>query len=200
MHLSICVSIATLVGGCNNSGAPQPKASQTTEQTVREVTLEDVAELPSEAQLAAFMWNGTFTDKLKEPAKSGLEQATELELVSLHPYMPEGVSSFDQREVLGVVRISDAKTRQLLLSALDKDVRKWEEEWGSECFDPRHAIRFEHEGKKYSVVICFDCNNIVVYVDGKYQPQLNFFTAGSPVTLQVFNALLTAGKVPLAPE
>jgi hypothetical protein len=55
-----------------------------------------------------------------------------------------------------------------------------------------------HQGKTINLDICFSCGIVAVYVDGKLDKQQDFYTYER--AQQVFDAFLTAGKIPLAPK
>ena len=64
------------------------------------------------------------------------------------------------------------------------------------CFDPRHAIAVKYEGKSLYLSICFQCNQVFVYVDGQNDVALRFYTSDTPEP--VFDDVLKAAGVPLA--
>jgi hypothetical protein len=69
---------------------------------------------------------------------------------------------------------------------------------GKKCFLPRHGIRVKHAGKVADFVICFECNNVRVYVDGGAETE--FLVSDSPA--KMFNDILKdAGvKLPAQPK
>jgi hypothetical protein len=148
----------------------------------------------------AYRWDGSLDERLPEPAKSALEQAEELELISLDPRKPakgeDTTHTFHRRKILGTTRITDTETRRFLLAALNYGLREASE--GAECFEPRHCIRVKHQGKVIEVVICFACDLGAVYIDGKLGPDFQFVIDESPRT--VFDGLLSAGRIQIARE
>jgi hypothetical protein len=102
-------------------------------------------------------------NKIPESAKAILEQADQFELLSLRPY-PFVEGGFHQHEILGRTEIVDAKTRNSLVTALEKGVA---ENHGSEmmCFNPRHGIHVTRHGKKVDFLICFECLQVQIHSD-----------------------------------
>jgi hypothetical protein len=143
-------------------------------------------------------WNGNLTDQISETVRTALEQSSEFELLSLDPkHRDEGSpTEFYRRRVIGKTIIQDTATRNRLLGALDAGVRA--EHINNKCFDPRHAIRVEHGGKKLYLSMCFHCGHVYVFLDDKLVQQDYFGTASSP--LPVFDEILKAAGVPLAED
>jgi len=56
---------------------------------------------------------------------------------------------------------ADATTREALLQALDQSIR--EGDMHAACFDPRHAIHAEVDGKVIDILICFHCQGYELY-------------------------------------
>jgi hypothetical protein len=184
----VAVCVICLFGGCGNDSL-----------------VEDEEKEPSQTEVSlrhwfqqAYRWDGSLDKELPEPAKSALEQAEELELVSLDPGKPakgeNPKSTFHKRKILGTTRITDRETRRFLLAAFNEGLREANE--SAECFEPRHCIRVKHQGKVIEVVICFACDLGVVYIDGKLDPDLQFTTDHSPRA--VFDALLSASRIQIA--
>ncbi|HEY1786278.1 MAG TPA: hypothetical protein VGG30_12040, partial [Pirellulales bacterium] len=68
-------------------------------------------------------------------------------------------------KVLASKEIDDAKIRKDVVDAIKKAVAK--EALPAECFIPRHAISTQYEAKKYVLVICFQCSQMLVYIGGE---------------------------------
>jgi hypothetical protein len=103
-------------------------------------------------------------NRIPEGAKAILEQPDQFELLSLNPFRRTNSlkGSFHGYQVLGRAVITNAESRQKLISAFEKGVR---ENKGMEnlCFDPRHGIHVTHDGKSADFVICFQCLQVLVY-------------------------------------
>jgi hypothetical protein len=64
-----------------------------------------------------------------------------------------------------------------------------------DCFDPRHAIRVQHEGKSIYLLICFECEQVYVYVGDELDRDKWFPIKAS--AQPVFDEVLKAAGVPL---
>jgi hypothetical protein len=112
----------------------------------------------------------TLERKLPEQARAILEKATEFELYSLEPDEEEKSAGKPTRlrgwKVLGKTTVKKAEAGKDLLDALEKGVASRRAR-GAKCFDPRHAIRAAHDGKRVDLLICFACGWVYVYYDGQ---------------------------------
>ncbi|HYF48159.1 MAG TPA: hypothetical protein VEJ63_02060 [Planctomycetota bacterium] len=134
--------------------------------------------------------------KLSETASNILKKADKLTLYSLDPDPRlNDKNAFHDVHVLGSVDLKDTG-RTTLLNALEKGIAD-DKVVAQACFNPRHGIRAEHEGKRVDIVVCFQCWKIKVFepndAEGKYvvigrgpQPELD--------------KLLTDAGVKLAPK
>jgi hypothetical protein len=176
-QLFVAISIALIFAGCRKQPAD-----------------------PSLELLAR--WDGSLDEHIPKPVRTALLQSNEFELYSLDPKYRDVAQpkEFFRRKVIGKTVVSDAQTRRRLLATLNsavKEGRDANEKLGAKsCFDPRHAIRVEHEGKSYYLVICFECYHVYVYVDDKLDQKLYFPISESP--LAALNAVLSAAGLPLA--
>ena len=93
--------------------------------------------------------------------------------------------------MLGKTTLKGAEARTLV-EAFDGGVREFQG-GPARCFSPRHGIRAVHDGKTADFIICFECAQVRVNVDGKEAQ--GFLISDSPAT--VFNALLTKAGVAL---
>ena len=145
-------------------------------------------------------WNGKLSDKFPEPVRTALEQTPEFELLSLDPKHrdEDAPTEFYRRRVVGKIIIKDAATRNRLLGALDASVRAEKPMSGGACFNPRHAIRAQHSGKTFYLVICFHCDNVYVYADDDLEHQDYIHIDRSP--LSVFDDVLKSANIPLAED
>jgi hypothetical protein len=146
---------------------------------------------------AAPHWDGKLTDKIPAPVRTALEQAQELELLSLEPKRPDPSFADDEnrRSVLGKTRITNDATLSKILTALDAGARP-DKLSPAFCFEPQHAIRIKHSGKTLYLVMCFECQQVKVFVDDEPEVKLNFLINSSPEL--VFDEVLKAAGIPLA--
>jgi hypothetical protein len=132
-------------------------------------------------------------------AKAILEKAGNFELLSLDLLTPQDDSkgTFHGWKVLGKKAIDKAEVRKTLVEVFKKGVAEYKG-MGKPCFFPRHGIRVQHEGKSADFLICFECENVRVYVNGDGEQE--FLVSGSPA--QTFNNVLKeAGvKLPAQPK
>jgi hypothetical protein len=132
---------------------------------------------------------------IPDQARTVLEKAEQIELLSLHPDRPldKPKEDFHGWKVLGKTVVKDAETRKKLVAALARGVKENKGE-AALCFNPRHGIRATHDGKTADFVICFECFHGRVYVGDKELK--GFLTTDSPE--KEFDKVLTDAKVPLA--
>src|SRR5262249_68024 len=102
---------------------------------------------------------------LPDQAKAILQKATMLELYSLEPDEEETATTKPKRhfgwKVLGKTTLKKSEEAgKELLAAWDKAIAKG---LPARCFDPRHAIHAEHDGKTLDLLICFQCGRVYVY-------------------------------------
>ncbi len=139
---------------------------------------------------------GSAKQKFKMPEKTlaALEQAEKFELLSLYPYPPEKKSPTDFHgwKVLGRTQIKDKQTREQLIAAFKRSVEE-NDGYAAACFDPRHGIRVQYQGKTVDWVICCECAQVREYMDDDMQS--GFLTSGSVKT--VFNKVLREAGVEL---
>lgn len=133
--------------------------------------------------------------KIPEPARTALEGADQLELLSIDPSRRRETSADDFHgwRVLGRTQVQDADARKRLAAALRKGAGESDGSVAA-CFSPRHGVRATHAGKTVDLVICFECLQVKVY--SADEPDGSFLTAGSPQP--VFDQILREAGVPLA--
>ena len=110
---------------------------------------------------------------------------------------PEGSpATFHGWLVLGKTLVASAEIRQSLLTALKEGLAASEGDYAM-CFDPRHAIRATAEnGEAADVVICFECDQVEVYLGPNSEPDQHLLTTASPEP--EFDKVLREAGVPLA--
>jgi len=136
-------------------------------------------------------------NELPASALEILEGAETLILVSVDFRKEERDETkfFHGFQTLGEIEVKNAAERKELLAALRKGVEE-NQDTGAKCFVPRHGIRATFKGKSVDLVICFEC--MWVYVYESDQKRRILMTSDSPQP--VFDKLLKAAKVPLAPK
>jgi hypothetical protein len=121
--------------------------------------------------IAAFVQSGctykSRPDKIPTPLRSALESAASLELLSLNPLQPLEAKSddFHHFRVLGKTSISDPATVRKIVTAFESGVSDYDGVPAS-CFNPRHGIRIDDGAHRTDLVICFECEQVEVFVDG----------------------------------
>lgn len=139
-------------------------------------------------------------------AQAILEKATPYELLSLEPSGSDDdedkdkkVEKFHGWRVLGKTAVKEADARKTVLTALVKGMAE-NDGSAAKCFNPRHGLRAVHDKKTVDLVICFECLQVEVYVDGKQVHPAGargpFLTSESPQP--TLDMLLKDAKVPLA--
>jgi hypothetical protein len=148
----------------------------------------------------ASKWDGSLHERIPDEVRDALLHGKNVELFSLDPaHREEGYpKEFYRRRVLGKTSVSETDTRRLLASVNDAvaEEAKPKATSGAACFDPRHAIRVQHDGKMFYVLICFECHHVYVYVNDELRDKLYFPISDSP--LVAFNDVLKKAGLPLA--
>jgi hypothetical protein len=93
-----------------------------------------------------------------------LTEGTDFGVLSLDP---EGVFAVPVGgwKVLAQNFVQDAAVRKEVVEAVKKSVE--EGKGSASCFNPRHAVSASYEKKKYVLIICFECSEMLVYVGGE---------------------------------
>ncbi|TWU43689.1 hypothetical protein Poly51_62110 [Rubripirellula tenax] len=131
---------------------------------------------------------------LPEEAANALRDGSGFKLYSIDPMIrdagpePDG---FHDYAVLGstvVTRTEQDRLFESLSEGVEASVGAI-----AACFDPRHGIRVEHDGKVYDFLICFECLQIYWYTDGENNSTI--LVSDSP--LDVFNTVLSDASIAL---
>ena len=135
-------------------------------------------------------------NKLSADVQTILEKAEQFELLSLDPAVEgvKGKEGFHGWKILGKTMVKDAAVRKEIVTALDKGIAESDGN-GAKCFDPRHGIRAQRDGKTVELVICFECGWVYVFSGEKEARQGVAVTTGKPQT--VFDKVLKEAEVPL---
>lgn len=132
---------------------------------------------------------------LGEDVVAVLLNAEPLMLCSMHPN-PKGREDWAQLGINGNETIHDyAVLGKHALTPMEKGeilnafFRGMDNDDGKRaaCFNPRHALVGEYQGKKVEIVICFECFSFNLYVDGKH---ISSTLGATDSPARVFNAML----------
>ena len=103
-------------------------------------------------------------NKLHDDVLLVLEKANKIEILSLDPMRikdkEKTKDSFHGYPILGRTEVKEEVQKKVLNSLLEGMVGKIDM---AKCFNPRHGIHAEYDGKAVDLVICFECNQIGVY-------------------------------------
>ncbi len=98
-------------------------------------------------------------DKLPDAARTALEKADQIEVLSLDPTGVEtDKDAFHKYKVLARATVKDADSRKDIAAAVQKGVA----EGGpiAKCFEPRHGLHVVYNDKTYDFLICYQCSQI----------------------------------------
>ena len=98
-----------------------------------------------------------------------LTEGTDFTVLSLDP---EGVPAVPVGgwKVIAQNSVQDAAVRKEVVEAVKKSV---DEGTGSaSCFNPRHAVSASYEKKKYVLIICFECSEMLIYIGAEEKYRL----------------------------
>ena len=138
-------------------------------------------------------------NKLSADVQTILEKAEQFELLSLDPAVEgvKGKEGFHGWKILGKTMVKDAAVRKEIVTALDKGIAESDGN-GAKCFDPRHGIRAQRDGKTVELVICFECMQVQGYLDKSEKSDVHFLVTKTPQ--DAFDKVLKAAGVKLAPK
>jgi hypothetical protein len=139
-------------------------------------------------------------NRIPEVVQRLFGKAETFELYSLDPERKVGddgkvvevKDGFHGWKVLGKTEVKGAAERKRLADALRLGA---EDNFGmaAACFIPRHGLRLKGGGKTVDLVICFECLQVSVFVDGERKQ--GFLTTGEPQ--KEFDSQLKAAGVKL---
>ncbi|HEY0073291.1 MAG TPA: hypothetical protein VGB77_04245 [Abditibacteriaceae bacterium] len=123
-----------------------------------------------------------------------LQATPQVTLYSISPHAlsaspaAAGKEKFGSWVVLGKTAVSGTQ-KNVLLQAFYEGISR---SGGTMlCFEPRHALRVQNNGKSYDFVICFACRQFT-------SPTQKYNQAINPEAQTVFDAILKNAGVPLA--
>jgi hypothetical protein len=122
------------------------------------------------AAVAASWWYSSTSD----PLLAALDGSERVEILALDPRLvdvatlPEGYVHFHGYLVLGRVGVDSPSDRDAIVNLVHRGVRFWGGGVAL-CFNPRHGLSVTKDGVTTDFVICFECSQIEVFVDGAQQ-------------------------------
>ncbi|WP_460735227.1 hypothetical protein [Lysobacter tyrosinilyticus] len=130
---------------------------------------------------------------LPAEAAQALHSTGHAVIYSLEPWddPDKKVARLQGYEILGQSDLSDAQ-RSIAVDAFDSAIAGWDGAMAA-CFDPRHALRIQFKGHAYDVLLCYSCQQVEVFRDGKMLGGAG--AAGSP---KVLNDLMASLQLPLS--
>ncbi len=122
-----------------------------------------------------------------------LDSATNVALYSLEPLSARTgpVGRLDGFEILGWASL-DRDEAKHAAAIFEKAVADWDG-LNADCFDPRHALHIVDHGRAYDFLLCYACEQLVVYRDGQEVAQVG--ASGSPTAM---NDLLRELDLPVS--
>ncbi len=101
---------------------------------------------------------------LPERMREIMEQAPRIQIFAVET-CPDGGTTLTPNEsgkfqgckVLRQAKVTDAEQKKKLVTRIISAVEPSDR--GAACFNPRHGIRAEHDGKRVELLICFECEN-----------------------------------------
>ena len=100
--------------------------------------------------------------KLPDAARTALEKADQIDVLSLDPQGGEtGKDAFHEYKVLNKATVKDATALKEIAAAVEKGVA----DGGpiAKCFEPRHGLHVVCKDKTYDFLICYQCSQIEVF-------------------------------------
>lgn len=141
--------------------------------------------------------DGDGLKRLPEAVRTALEKADVVELLAINPergQKPEGDAVGGYAVTKKVELKAKSDDREGLTVALDKTLSAAGPP--ADCFIPRHAVRATHDKKTYALLICYQCNSLRVFTDGKDGGEIPIGKTGQ----KTLNTLLGLNaKVPVKP-
>lgn len=151
-------------------------------------------------------------NRLPDEVRALLSGADQMELLSLDPHLrrpatplrPEtgvepvfvieepAIGEFHTWPVLGRTTLIDPHARQQVVAAIEKGLAD-SDGTARQCFYPHHGLHASCQGKTVDLVICYECNQLLVYID-----RLETYRLTATTSQPVLNAILKEAGVPLA--
>ena len=120
-------------------------------------------------------------NELPGTTRETLERAETIEIFHLDPTPREG-GPFHGYAIIEKATLRPAD-RDALLAALDQGVATWNKQQ-AKCFNPRHGIRANSGARYVDLVVCFECQRIMV--DGNTDPAVGVAANVEKITESIF--------------
>lgn len=111
--------------------------------------------------------------ELPAAVRADLAAAERFEILATDPVAlavygtdPAEVEAMHGYEVLRSAEITDVAQQREILDLVERGIHESDGTIAA-CFDPRHGIRAEREGRVSELLICYHCLAMIVYVDGE---------------------------------
>ncbi len=134
------------------------------------------------------------------PAHEILAAATSMEIISLYPYdhdlEAQGLADapkFFYYAELGRATLTDPAKIRAVVEAVYGGIND-SDGMVAACFNPRHGIHAEGDGKPVDFVICFECLSMHIHVEGERNPARTTRAPGELLTKIWEEAGLTLQK------
>ena len=129
--------------------------------------------MPVIATLALLGCGSAPENRLPAEARVMLERATRIEILALDPVpaqmrSPPPAETWHDFGVLGRATLSDAAECAELAQLILRGIRESDGTVAA-CFDPRHGLRVEEQGKVLELLICYECLSMQVF-EGSIAP------------------------------
>lgn len=122
-----------------------------------------------------------------------LDSASNVALYSLEPLSKRtgSIGRLDGYEILGWTSL-DRNQAKRAAGLFEKAVADWDG-LNADCFDPRHALHIVDHGRAYDFLLCYACDQLVIYRDGQEVARVG--ASGSPTAM---NDLLRELHLPVS--
>jgi len=137
--------------------------------------------------------------KFPPTAKEVLAAAEAVEVLSLDPDAgradprPGEAVRFHEWMVLGSTTVNGRDAVARLVGRVEGAVTEATVLDEALCFRPRHGLRARAKDTVVELVICYECRQLNVYVDGRFRKHC----PTKPAPAEALDAVLTQAKVPL---
>jgi hypothetical protein len=98
-------------------------------------------------------------------------------------------------EIMGKVEITDPKSREEIMAAVQAGITEGKSTSPASCFWPRHGVHVVIDGKAVDYVICYECHQAYIYSGADKAWELTTSTHQALLTDR-----LTAAGIKLAPS
>ena len=134
-------------------------------------------------------------NRLPEEVLNALRAADKAILYSLEPWERPTPQSrtLHRYAVLGQAELDRSQTAAAA-AEFEAVVSRWDGALAA-CFDPRHAMSVVSAGATYDLLLCYECQQLRVYKDGRMIAGL-----GATGSAKALDTMLVALRLPLSPS